>query len=228
MQISKMVNLVDLNNVSKVWSNHSRLELALSAHCYLLRRCTWHNFSPGWVEKKNPYRKTNQTGSFGFTDRDEELCNNVWLPYLSAGKKSINVDETVLRFIANLVKKVKSQMKPHFLDQKGPIFITGILVTFKLACVGNRIRDGAAMWVLPQYVIETLENALNSDMCSTDISSSVATPVRNAESRYYKRLQSNPEIENYILEKFLTDKAIAEFDAAILQYVQLAKMTPQQ
>lgn len=37
-----------------------------------------------------------------------------------------------------------------------------------LACATNSIHEGAAKWLLPFYVHETLANVLNSHMCALD------------------------------------------------------------
>lgn len=65
-------------------------------------------------------------------------------------------------------------------------------------------------------------------MCATGKSSPFAASTRNVDNRSRKLLRSYLEVVNYMLKKFATDKAIAEFDAAILRYIQQANMTPEQ
>lgn len=84
------------------------------------------------------------------------------------------------------------------------------------------------MWMLSQYVNETLANALNSRMSAADKSSLFAASVGNADARPRKLLRSNAEVVKYLLKKFATHQAIAEFDVAIMLYMQKATMTPQQ
>lgn len=117
-----------------------------------------------------------------------------------------------------MVKKVKLQVKAHLFDPKDPISITEILATFKLS-FDTRIHEGGAMWVLPHYVNETSANH-NSRMCATDNSSPIAASVRNADNRSCKLRRSYPEVTKYLLEKFATIRAITEFDAAFLRYIQ--------
>lgn len=62
----------------------------------------------------------------------------------------------------------------HFFDPKDSFSNIGLLATLELACDTNRIHEGAALWVLPYYVCETLANALNCGMCETNKSSHIA------------------------------------------------------
>lgn len=137
-------------------------------------------------------------------------------------------DENVSSYITKLVKNVRSQMKAHFVDQNDPISIIGFLATFKFACDANRIHEAEAMRVLPYYANETVASALQSRMCATNKSSSFAVSVPNVDNRSKKFLRLYQEVAYCVLNKFVTDQAIIEFDAAILRDMQLANMMPQQ
>lgn len=78
--------------------------------------------------------------------------------------------------------KVESQMKAHFFDKKGRIFIIEFLATLELACNTNRIHERVEIWILLHHVNETLVKALKSRMCDTNNSSTIATSVRNVDS----------------------------------------------
>lgn len=54
-------------------------------------------------------------------------------------------DNTLMYYVAKLVKKVKSQMKTHFFDPKYHISIVGFLATFKVACNTIKIREETTM-----------------------------------------------------------------------------------
>lgn len=82
------------------------------------------------------------------------------------------------------------------------------------------------MWVRPHFVKDTVANALNSRMCAEDRTAPLAATVRNNKIRPRKRLRSYPEVAKYLLKKYATDAAIAEYDATILRYMQPASMTP--
>lgn len=142
--------------------------------------------------------------------------------------RSPRYDDTVSSYVAKLVKKIKSQMKAHFFDPKDPIFIIGFLATFELTCDTNKIHEGAAMWVLPHFVKETIANALNSRMCAEDRTAPLVATVRHDKIRHQKLLRSYPEVVNYLLKKFATGAEIAEYDATILRYMHPASMTHQQ
>lgn len=88
--------------------------------------------------------------------------------------------------------------------------------------------EGEVMWVLPNYVKETLTNALNSPMCTEDRLLPFSAPMRNKEPRSLKLLRSYEEVINYLLRKYEIGKAIAEKNAMILLYVKSHYMTPQQ
>lgn len=70
-------------------------------------------------------------------------------------------DETELNYVANAVKKVKSQMKAKFPDQSNSISIIGFVTTFKFACDTNRIHEKAVMLALPFLIKNGIELALN-------------------------------------------------------------------
>lgn len=108
-----------------------------------------------------------------------------------------------------MVKKFKWQMKEYFFDPKYPICINGFLATFQLAFDTNRIQEGAAMWLLPDYVNETVANELNNLICATDKHSFIAASVRNVDIQSRKLLRSYPIVVSYLLKKLATDRALA-------------------
>lgn len=62
-------------------------------------------------------------------------------------------------------------------------------------------------------------------MCAEGKSTPVTASVRNNDATSRNRLGSYPEVGNYIHKKFATDKTIAEFEKAILHYMQKSNMT---
>lgn len=85
-------------------------------------------------------------------------------------------------YIAKLVIKIKSQIKPYLIDTKNPISFIGFFSTFKLAYDTHRIHKGAAMRSLPRYVNETLVNALRGCMSADGKFISISTSVHNNEA----------------------------------------------
>lgn len=83
-------------------------------------------------------------------------------------------NETVSSYIAEMVRKDKSQMKAHLIDSNDLISIIWLLAKYKLVCDTKSIQDWAAMWGAPHYVIGMLANAPNSIVCATNKSSIVA------------------------------------------------------
>lgn len=83
------------------------------------------------------------------------------------------------------------------------------------------------MWVLSNYINETLNNALNSRMCAEDWLSPFAAYVRNEDSSPRKMLRSYLEVVTYLLKKYATDQAGEESDAVIWRIVQLQIMALQ-
>lgn len=81
-------------------------------------------------------------------------------------------------------------MKANFSDSKHQIFKIGFFATFTSACDKYRIHEGAAMWVLPHYISETLAKALNSCICAKDQSMPPAASVRNADNQSQKLSRS--------------------------------------
>lgn len=65
-------------------------------------------------------------------------------------------------------------------------------------------------------------------MFFTDECSTTAIPARNVDSRSLILLRSYPEVENFLLKKFVTDQAIGQFNATVLPYMQPFNMTPLQ
>lgn len=82
------------------------------------------------------------------------------------------------------------------------------------------------MFELPHYVNETYANALNNVLFATDRSCAIAITVRNIDNQSRKLSETYPEGKNYLLEKFATYHAIAEFDNAMLQYMQFSDLAP--
>lgn len=52
--------------------------------------------------------------------------------------------------------------------------------------------------------------------------------LRNSDERSRKVLRFYSEVVNYLLKTFNTYQAIAEYEAAILHYMQPSDMTPKQ
>lgn len=144
--------------------------------------------------------------------------------YRAIGRaKKVSEDEGKnSRYIARLLRKVKSRTKVRFFDVKDAIPIIGFFGTFKLAFDKNRIHKDAAMGVLPTYVIEMLANELNSHLCADDKSFLIAISVCYNDARSQKLLSSYAKVNNYLLGKFTTDQGIAKFDAAIHCYITLS------
>lgn len=104
--------------------------------------------------------------------------------------KSPTNDETVFRYIAELIKKFKWHMKLHYFNPKEPNSIINFPATFKLACDLNRIDKEAVMWVLPHYVHETLTNALNSRICAKNrVAPIIATMCNNNKRQYQQKVR---------------------------------------
>lgn len=110
-----------------------------------------------------------------------------------------------------MVKKVQLRIKAQFFDPGDLIYIIRFLNTFMVACDNNRIRERAAILVLPHYVNETHPNTLNSHMCAMDMSSPIAASVSNVDDRSRQFLRSDPEVGNYLLKKFTSCEANKEF-----------------
>lgn len=99
-----------------------------------------------------------------------------------ANKSSKN-DRRISNYIDKQVKKVKSQLKANLFDKNDRISIIGFGPIFKLACNTNRIRESAAMYVLPYYINGTLANAIHSHTCIEGKSTLITTSARNNEAR---------------------------------------------
>lgn len=97
-------------------------------------------------------------------------------------------DKNVWSYIFMMVKKLKSQMKAHFLVPRNSIFIIEFLTTFKLAFDTINIHVGIGMWVLPFFVRYTLATTLHSrTSASTHMDPAVAS-VSIAEPLIQKKV----------------------------------------
>lgn len=141
---------------------------------------------------------------------------------------SSRYDGTVSSNIAKLVEKPMSQMKTFFIGQKYPTSIIGFLATLKLPCHFTRFCEGAAVLILPHYVQESLENALNGCKCAENQLPLLVASVQNEGHPSRKLERSYPKVVKHRLMKYKTDHATAKCDAAILRYNQPANMTFQQ
>lgn len=92
---------------------------------------------------------------------------------------SLKKDVIVSSFIVNMVKKVKSQRKPHLLDPKDQISIRLFLATSKLSCDTSCIHEGTTMWGLPYHVSMKMASALNNRVYLADKYSPIVTSVPN-------------------------------------------------
>lgn len=111
--------------------------------------------------------------------------------YRHANRSPKYVD-TVLSYIAKLVKKVKSQTKSHFCDPIDPTSIFGFSTMFRRSCDTNNIHEWAAVWALRHYIKETLAIAENSLMFENDRSSPFPFPCvtrREGLTKYYSVIQ---------------------------------------
>lgn len=118
-------------------------------------------------------------------------------------------------------------MNEHFFNSKGPIPIIGFVATFKFACDTNYVHEGTAMWALPHFIDETLTYAPNSRMYAEHSLALLTASVRDKEPRFRKLLVSYPEVVNYFLKTFATDRTVAEYDASILEDIQPSSLTLQ-
>lgn len=119
-------------------------------------------------------------------------------------------------------------MKERFFEPKNAFSIIKFLALFKLACDSNNNLVGSSMWILPNYVKKTLSNALNSRMRTGNRISPFEASVRNEDIWFRKLFCSYPQVVICTLKKYATDQMIAENASAVLRYVQLSRMTPQQ
>lgn len=141
---------------------------------------TQNRFSPGCLEKENNVKENRSIRNFLF----HRLWRKTMQQYSTTvsfglANKLTKYDGTLLTSINKKNKEVTSQTKAHFSDPKGPISFIGFLAMSNLAFDTNRIHEGPAMWVLLHQVKETIINALNSRMCTTDKSSHIAILMRN-------------------------------------------------
>lgn len=120
------------------------------------------------------------------------------------------------------------QVKAHFFKKGDPISIICFLVTFEVACNSNETHEGAAMWIFQYYVHENFEKALNSHMYAESWLAPLTASVQIEWHRSGRTLRPCPETVKYPLRKYVSDQAVPEHDASILQYVRQASITPQQ
>lgn len=117
-------------------------------------------------------------------------------------RKFSGYEETVLSYIVMLVKESLSQSKAHFSDSKEWASIVVILEIFNPACDTNKIREGAAMWLLPHYVHDSFANVLKNRICAADRITPIVASVRSNDNRLSKRLRFYPEVFNYLENGF--------------------------
>lgn len=119
-------------------------------------------------------------------------------------------------------------MEPRFCNPKDLISTTGFSTTFKLGCNSNKIHLGPAMWFLPYYVQKSLAKMLSIGMCAERPLVPLAASVQYKQHWSGRFLRSKSEGVYYLLNKYASSKAFAEYDTSILWYMQLANMTSQQ
>lgn len=127
-------------------------------------------------------------------------------------------------YVAKFVKKIKSQTKAQFFYPKDTVSISGFFSTLKLECDKIRIHEGAAKWVLPQFVKDTVASALSSHTGAEDLTAPLTAIMRYNKVRPSIMLHSYPQAAKNLLKKYATDAATAEYSAAILHYMQPASM----
>lgn len=76
--------------------------------------------------------------------------------------RSPRYDDTASSYVAKLVEMFELQMKADFFEPENPVSIIGFFATFELACDTNKIHKDAAMWVLPRFLKEIIDNELKS------------------------------------------------------------------
>lgn len=103
--------------------------------------------------------------------------------------------------------------------------IIGSLATFELTCNTNIVLEGAAIWVLPQYVHRTLANALSNRMCVENRTGPIIASVRSNETGQCKFVRRFQEVVNYLSNNNATDQAIAKYDIAIHRYMEPTSTT---
>lgn len=123
-----------------------------------IRTCTCQNCQR-WNERWRRIIRCNGTQPFRTTCSTENYALAVDYRTYRFENHSLRYDKTDSTYIAKIVKKVKSQMKAHLCNPKDRIYLIGFLATLKHACDTNRNYEGAAVWVLPDYVLGTLTNA---------------------------------------------------------------------
>lgn len=119
-----------------------------------------------------------------------------------------------------LVKRVKPQMKAHFISADNSMKIIGFLAFFELACGTNHFHEGAAMWVLPHFVYEALADAPSSRTYAEKSFAPFAALVCNQEPRSRKLLRWHQGVVGYLLKMFASYRANFKYDALNLRNVQ--------
>lgn len=96
-------------------------------------------------------------------------------------------------------------MKARVLSLWNSIYISEFLATSKLKFETNHNCEREEMWVLPQYLNETLTNVPRSRMCAEDKSAFLSTSMRDDEASTRTLLESYPEVAKKLLKKLATD-----------------------
>lgn len=119
-------------------------------------------------------------------------------------------------------------MKKHFFGPNDTIFIIRSLAIFKLACDTRYTRGQAAIWVSHILEHDLYANALNDYLYTDESFAPFAFLVRSQQRQSQKFCQSYTGAVNCLLNKFITDQAIAGYSASILGYMQPWSMALQQ
>jgi len=117
-------------------------------------------------------------------------------------------------------QRVEIRMQKTVFSGNDPIAILNFLKTFKDACDGSSVNEGAAMWLF-QYFLTTPAKTLVTQRLKQPATSS----KQKARDRKEKKLTSYAAVVNYLLNEYASDDIIAKAHSDLSTFRLLGNMS---
>ena len=121
---------------------------------------------------------------------------------------------------AKTQQRVEIRMQKQVFSGSDPIAILNFLKTFKDACDGSNVNEGAAMWLYQYFLTSTAKT-----LVTQRLKQPAKTTKQQAKDRKNKKLTSYASVVNFLLHEYASDDIIAKAHSNISTFRILTTMS---
>ena len=121
---------------------------------------------------------------------------------------------------AKTQQRVEIRMQKQVFSGSDPIAILNFLKTFKDACDGSNVNEGAAMWLFQYFLTPTAKT-----LVTQRLKQPATTKKQRAKDRKHKKLTSYAAIVNLLLHEYASDDIIAKAHSDLSTFKIMGSMS---